>query len=152
MSRNDHPTSIDEAMKPLGPWDFVVEMDVRDYELDSQGIVNNATYLNYYEHCRHRYLEHRGIHFTLLQDQGIDPVVSEVRVKYLHSLRSRDRFRVFLLWQPKGRFKQEFNQEIRLLDNTLVSQADVTVAILIQGKIGYSQQLIDKLSRTVDGT
>jgi acyl-CoA thioester hydrolase len=146
MSQEIHQPRFHELMKPTGSWDFVLELEVRDYELDSQGIVNNATYLNYYEHCRHRYLDHRGIHFTYLQEQGIDPVVSEVRVKYLYSLKSRDQFLVCLLWQTQGRFKQVFQQEIRLSDNTLVSQAEFTVATLIHGKIGYSQDLIDKLS------
>jgi acyl-CoA thioester hydrolase len=151
MSSNKHLPSINEQMKPLGPWDFILEMEVRDYELDSQGIVNNATYLNYYEHCRHRYLDYRGIHFTFLQEQGIDPVVSEVRIKYLHSLRSRDSFFVYLLWLPKGRFKQQFKQEIRLPEGTLVSQADFTVATLIHGKIGFSQQLIEMLETNGEG-
>lgn len=29
------------------------EMEVRDYELDAEGIVNNANYLHYLEHTRH---------------------------------------------------------------------------------------------------
>ena len=29
---------------------YELEMSVRDYELDSEGIVNNANYLHYLEH------------------------------------------------------------------------------------------------------
>ena len=32
---------------------FETEMEVRDYECDIQGIVNNANYLHYTEHTRH---------------------------------------------------------------------------------------------------
>ena len=32
---------------------FMLEIGVRDYELDSEGIVNNAIYLHYLEHTRH---------------------------------------------------------------------------------------------------
>ena len=36
---------------------FETEMEVRDYECDIQGIVNNANYLHYTEHTRHLYLQ-----------------------------------------------------------------------------------------------
>ena len=34
-------------------YQFQLEFQVRDYECDMQGHVNNAVYLNYLEHCRH---------------------------------------------------------------------------------------------------
>jgi acyl-CoA thioester hydrolase len=39
---------------------FSLEMKVRDYECDMQGIVNNAVYQNYLEWARHEYLLSRG--------------------------------------------------------------------------------------------
>lgn len=35
---------------------FETRMEVRDYECDIEGIVNNANYLHYTEHTRHRFL------------------------------------------------------------------------------------------------
>ena len=40
---------------------FETEMEVRDYECDIQGIVNNANYLHYTEHTRHLYLQSLGV-------------------------------------------------------------------------------------------
>ena len=35
---------------------FETRMQVRDYECDIEGIVNNANYLHYCEHTRHLFL------------------------------------------------------------------------------------------------
>ena len=39
---------------------FQTRMEVRDYECDIEGIVNNANYLHYTEHTRHRFLRSIG--------------------------------------------------------------------------------------------
>ena len=44
------------------------EMEVRDYELDAEGIVNNANYLHYLEHTRHGFL--RGKRHFVCADAG----------------------------------------------------------------------------------
>ena len=43
---------------------FETRLDVRDYECDIQGIVNNANYLHYTEHTRHRFLKSLGVSFS----------------------------------------------------------------------------------------
>ena len=43
---------------------FETRMEVRDYECDIQGIVNNANYLHYTEHTRHLFLKHTGLSFA----------------------------------------------------------------------------------------
>ena len=72
---------------------FELEMKVRDYECDLQGVVNNANYQHYMEHTRHEFLESLGENFGRLHDQGVDVFVSRVDIKYRQSLRSGDRFR-----------------------------------------------------------
>lgn len=48
-------------------------MDVRDYECDIEGIVNNANYLHYTEHTRHRFLRSLGVSFAALHEKGSTP-------------------------------------------------------------------------------
>ena len=52
-------------------------MEVRDYECDIEGIVNNANYLHYTEHTRHLFLKHCGLSFAEMHEKG---------VKFEHSL------------------------------------------------------------------
>ena len=74
--------------------EFSLNLSVRDYECDLQGIVNNAVYLNYLEHARHEFLLANGISFAKLHDDGVDAVVTRSEVDYKKSLKSRDTFTV----------------------------------------------------------
>ena len=47
---------------------FETRMEVRDYECDIEGIVNNANYLHYTEHTRHRFLKHAGLSFARMHE------------------------------------------------------------------------------------
>ena len=55
---------------------FRLDFQVRDYECDLQGIVNNAVYQNYLEHTRHEYLKTVGLDFAELSQRGIDLVLT----------------------------------------------------------------------------
>ncbi len=76
---------------------FELSFEVRDYECDLQGIVNNAIYLNYLEHTRHKFFLNNGIDFFTLHQKGIDLVVVRIEIDYKHSLTSGDSFCVRLL-------------------------------------------------------
>jgi len=43
---------------------FELKLSVRDYGLDSFGVINNAVYQNYLEHTRHQFLESQGLKLT----------------------------------------------------------------------------------------
>ena len=88
-----------------------MEMKVRDYECDLQGIVNNANYQHYLEHTRHEFLLTKGISFAELHEKGIDAVIARVEISYKTPLKSRDKFISQLRVEIDG-FKQIFHQEI----------------------------------------
>ena len=69
---------------------YQLEQEVRDYECDIQGIVNNANYLHYTEHTRHKFLTQTGISFAQLHEKGIDAVVARMNLQYKTPLRCDD--------------------------------------------------------------
>lgn len=114
---------------------FQLEMKVRDYELDVQGIVNNANYLHYMENTRHEFMQSLGISFAKGHDAGIDPVVSRADLHYKTPLTSDTVFISSLTVERKG-VKLVFHQKInRKEDGVLCCKATIEAAVLINGKL-----------------
>lgn len=114
---------------------FELEFEVRDYECDLQGIVNNARYLNYLEHTRHKFLLSKGIDFARLHAEGIDLVVSRIEIDYKYSLTSGDRFVVRLSTHKEGHLRMIFDQEvIKLPEGKLAVKAKVVGVGLKNGR------------------
>lgn len=90
----------------------VLEMAVRDYECDLQGVVNNAVYQQYLEHARHEYLKSFGVDFAALTRQGINLVVVRAELDYRASLTSGDVFTVHTGMEQVSRLKFAFRQSI----------------------------------------
>ncbi|MDR2520586.1 MAG: acyl-CoA thioesterase [Bacteroidales bacterium OttesenSCG-928-I14] len=112
---------------------FKIEMKVRDYECDSQGIVNNANYLHYFENTRHEFLLYIGLSFSDAHQKGIDSVVTHAELDYKCSLRSDDVFISSLMIDRKG-VKVIFHQSIfRKIDNKMCCKAKIEAVILIKG-------------------
>ena len=114
---------------------YEIEMMVRDYECDMQGIVNNAAYQNYLEHCRHEFLNEIGLNFEQLCKDGIDAVVTRIEIDYKLPLKSRDEFIVKLDMYKQGRLRFVFEQAIvRKADGKAVLEAQVTGVLTRAGK------------------
>jgi len=111
-------------------FDFEIELQVRDYECDIQGIVNNAVYQNYLEHCRHKFLNHVGLDFAQLHNDGIDAVVIRAEIDYKFPLRPGDDFLVRLKMGKQGKLRIIFNQQIiRKSDEKLMVNARITTVL-----------------------
>lgn len=112
---------------------FEIELKVRDYECDMQGVVNNSVYQNYLEHARHEYLHSRNVDFAALAKEGINLVVVRAELDYKLSLTSGDVFYVTVAFQQTSKIRFDFLQEIyRKSDNRLVLKAKVTGTCLNQ--------------------
>ena len=97
---------------------YSLDMKVRDYECDLQGVVNNANYQHYMEHTRHEFLESLGVNFGKMHEDGLDAFVTKVSISYKKSLRSGDHYRSALrcVMRPP---KLVFYQDILHTDGTL---------------------------------
>lgn len=108
---------------------YELPFKVRDYECDIQGVVNNAVYQNYLEHTRHEFLEHVGLNFARMHNEGIDAMVIRIEMDYKFPLKSGEQFVCRLNTAREGNLKFIFFQDIyRIPDNKLIIKAKVTAA------------------------
>lgn len=114
---------------------FLVDMQVRAYECDFQGIVNNAVYMNYLEHARMCFGKHHGLCVVSLAEGGILWVVNRVTISYAMPLRAGDDFEVTTYMVPQGVMRIIFHQEIKKkATQDLVVKAEVITACLVNGR------------------
>ncbi|MFC3034108.1 acyl-CoA thioesterase [Pseudoalteromonas fenneropenaei] len=105
---------------------FKLELKVRDYECDLQGIVNNGVYFNYLEHARHEFLLANGIDFAKLAEQKINLVVIRAEMDFKDSLKPGDAFYVEVTPVRLSKLKFGFAQRvIRASDEKLMLDAMV---------------------------
>lgn len=135
-------------MSPSNDYTFSLEMTVRDYELDYQGIVNNANYLHYLEHTRHEFCTTAGLSFAAMHQRGIDPVLRHIDVNYMQPLRSDQTFVSCLNILRKGP-KFIFQQDLYLTDGTPVLKARVTVACLENGRLTRGDVLAEAFAQYI---
>ena len=105
-------------------YQFRLDFQVRDYECDLQGVVNNAVYQHYLEHTRHEFIKQLGLDFAELTRRGLNLVVIRAELDYKRSLRSGDQFWVGLILERISPLRFAFRQDIFLApQNQLVLKA-----------------------------
>ncbi|MBE9397037.1 acyl-CoA thioesterase [Pontibacterium sp. N1Y112] len=125
---------------------FRLELKVRDYELDMQGIVNNGVYFNYLEHARHEFLLDKGVDFAALAEQGIHLVVIRSELDYKASLKSGDRFVIEVEAERLSKVKFGFRQRvIRLSDEKVCVEGLVIGTALNERGRPYLSPAIESL-------
>ena len=127
---------------------FSLEIAVRDYELDSEGIVNNAIYLHYLEHTRHAFVKQEGIPFGSLTSEGLVPVVRRLTIDYYTPLRSGD-VMLSKLWIEREGARFIFHQDIfKQGSGERVVSADVTIVCMEKnGRINRGDDLAARLAK-----
>jgi acyl-CoA thioester hydrolase len=120
---------------------YELQMKVRDYECDIQGIVNNANYQHYLEATRHKWLQKEGFSFSQWHEQGLDMVVSEITMKYKVPLHGQEVFLSCLNLRREGpRFV--FEQDIyRKSDMRLCVAATVSTVAMVNGRLSRGDEV-----------
>ncbi|MDR1918303.1 MAG: acyl-CoA thioesterase [Tannerellaceae bacterium] len=131
-------------------YDFKLEIKVRDYECDLQGVVNNSNYQRYMEHTRHEYLESLGENFGAMHQKGVDAFVSRVDIQFKTSLRSGDSCLSCLRIAKEGP-KLVFYQDIfRASDGALAAKGKVETVVVEKGKLTRGEYFEHLLKQRTD--
>lgn len=128
---------------------FEIEIAVRDYEVDVEGIVNNANYLHYLEHTRHEFCNRAGLSFREMHERGIDPVLTRVVIDYKTPLTLGDVMVSKLNIVRRGPLFI-FQQDIYRHNGTPVVFADVSVATLENGRLSRGDVLASAFREYLD--
>lgn len=125
------------------------QSEVRDSELDSQGIVNNANYFIYYEHARHLYFKSLGAPFIDFLKDGYRVVLTKAEITYKQSLTSGNNF-IVETHAHYRKVKLFVEQKIiRQQDQALISTATFHVASLHEpsGKLCLPPSVVAALDK-----
>ena len=98
--------------------------EVRDYEVDFQGIVNNANYFHYLDNARAIYFNKLGINISEYANKKINVVLVKTEICFLRSLTFGDSFYIETKLSRVSRIKFRFDQIIFLEKNkTIVAES-----------------------------
>jgi acyl-CoA thioester hydrolase len=71
------------------PEKLVIHFNARGYELDSYNHVNNAVYLNYFEHARWEFFRQIGLYGFLMETDNL-PVVTDIHIRFQREVKLFD--------------------------------------------------------------
>ena len=108
---------------------FTQTFQVRDYECDFQGIVNNSVYLNYLEHTRHEFAKQVGLNVVDMAKRGINLVLVRAELDYKFPLRSGDTVVVGANMERASRIRLGFEHALYLQEtDKLIMRARILLA------------------------
>lgn len=129
---------------------FRVGVTVRGYELDTQGHLNQAVYLQYAEHARWEALRAAGITQDRLLATGVGPVALETTIRYLAELRGGDEVEVDCVFEYTEGKTFRIHQRITRSDGTLAAEItavggllDLTARRLVADPRAHLRKLAD---------
>lgn len=100
-------------------------LQVRSYECDSYGHVNNANYVHYLEFARGAYMKAVGFDYPRLIAEGFFTVITRIDISYRLSAKADDELVIETWPTERRRIAGTFRQVIRKGD-AVVAEADVS--------------------------
>jgi thioesterase-3 len=107
---------------------MIAELDiiVRSTEIDVNGHVNNAKYLEYLEWGREEWYEKAGLHYDRFTEMGVQTVTVNVNINYRKECVQGDRLKIVTRPESMGRSSFILQQEIVHTEKGVVADARVT--------------------------
>jgi YbgC/YbaW family acyl-CoA thioester hydrolase len=72
---------------------LTITLTARGYELDSYNHINNAVYLNYFEHARWEFFRQLNLYDFLKESKNL-PVVTDVHIRYQREIKLFDELKI----------------------------------------------------------
>jgi YbgC/YbaW family acyl-CoA thioester hydrolase len=107
--------------------EVVLETVVRCTEIDVNGHVNNAKYVEYLEWGREEWYDRNGFRYARLEELGAVTVVVNLNLNLRQPCHQGDRLRIVTSPQRRGRTSFALAQRIEREDGAVVADAVVTL-------------------------
>lgn len=131
---------------------FIVDFEVRDNELDVQGVVNNANYYIYMAHARHKFAEKIGLNFVEMAKQGQNLFLISSHIEFKNSLKNNEKFKVVSNIVLESKIKFAFNQQI-INNNNLMIASGYNICVCIdennKRKPYIPKQILDTIQNDI---
>jgi len=108
----------------------VLEIIVRPTEIDVNGHVNNAKFVEYLEWGREEWYERNGLHYDRLHEMGAVTVTVNVNLNYRLECRQGERLTVATRPLKLGRTSFTLAQEIRKPDGAIAADATIVLVTI----------------------
>jgi YbgC/YbaW family acyl-CoA thioester hydrolase len=128
MSSSKHHTK--QTPLSAGAAEVVVETVVRCTEIDINGHVNNAKYVEYLEWGREEWYDRHGFAYDRLKGLGAVTVVVSINLNFRQPCHQGDRLRIITWPQSRGRTSFALSQRIDSNDGTAVADGVVTLVTI----------------------
>lgn len=104
-----------------------IQIEVRYYETDGQGIVHHANYFPYFELARVKMLQAAGFDYAELEQEGVFLVVHSIGCRYLLPAHFGDTLRVVTTVDRATPARIDHSYRV-LRDETLLAEGNSTLA------------------------
>ena len=126
--------------------EVVLETVVRCTEIDVNGHVNNAKYVEYFEWGREEWYDRHGFAYDPLKGLGAITVVVNLNLNLRQPCRQGDRLRIVTRPERRGRTSFALGQRIARADGAVVADAVVTL-VTIDPDTRRARPLPEELAR-----
>lgn len=123
-----------------------LELIVRSTEIDVNGHVNNAKYLEYLEWGREEWYEQAGLHYDVFLGMGIQTVTVNININYRKECKQGDKLTVTTSPERVGRTSYVLKQQITNDLGELCADALVT-SVTMDVDTRKSRELPERLRK-----